>query len=72
MRWADIRSIAVICGPGEVRYGLAPNGELQIYIGAGLDKAPDKAGRARIQEGFTTFVIQPSDDDSEPEAGISP
>jgi hypothetical protein len=57
VRWADIRSIAVISGPA---------------IGAGLDKAPDKAGRARIEDGFTTFVIQPSEGDDEPEAGISP
>jgi hypothetical protein len=71
MRWTDIRAIAVICGPGEVRYGLAPNGELQIYIGAGLDNAPPNAGHARVEEGFTTFVIQPSDDDDEPEAGIA-
>jgi len=71
MKWADIRSVAVICGPGEVRYGLAPSGELQIYIGAGLEKAPADAARARVEKGFSTFVILPSPE-GEPEAGLDP
>lgn len=61
MFFKDIKSFAVVAGPGEVRWTLTKEGELQVFVGAGLVRAPADALHAEITEGHSTFVIKTLD-----------